>query len=83
MGVQDAIDLISAKLPKFYVNNGLISTYRQQSKTNDLLYLLSELTTDIRSVMRLLNLLALIEQRGQLRNERYRSKIYQTKYRKN
>ena len=49
MGVQDAIDLISAKLPKFYVNNGVIATYRQQSKTNDLLFLLSDLTTDIKS----------------------------------
>jgi len=49
MGVKDAIDLISAKLPKFYVNNGVLSTYRQQSKTNDLLFLLSDLTTDIKS----------------------------------
>ena len=48
-GVKDAIDKIGTKLPTFYVNSGVIATYRQQSKTNDLLYLLSDLTTDIKN----------------------------------
>ncbi len=49
LGVKDAVDLISTKLPKFYVTSGVIATYRQQSKINDLLFLLSDLTTDIKS----------------------------------
>ena len=49
MGVKDAIDLIGTKLPQFYVNSGVIATYRQQIKTNDLLSLLTDLTTDIKS----------------------------------
>ena len=48
-GVKDAIDKIGTKLPTFYVNSGVIATYRQQSKTNDLLSLLSDLTTDIKN----------------------------------
>ena len=48
-GVKDAIDKIGTKLPTIYVNSGVIATYRQQSKTNDLLYLLSDLTTDIKN----------------------------------
>ena len=49
LGVKDAIDLIGTKLPQFYVNSGVIATYRQQIKTNDLLSLLTDLTTDIKS----------------------------------
>ena len=49
LGVKDAIDLIGTKLPQFYVNSGVIATYRQQIKTNDLLSLLIEMTTDIKS----------------------------------
>ena len=49
LGVKDAIDLIGTKLPKFYINSGVIATYRQQTKTNDLLSLLTDLTTDIKS----------------------------------
>ena len=48
-GVKDAIDKIGTKLPTVYVNSGVIATYRQQSKTNDLLSLLSDLTTDIKN----------------------------------
>ena len=48
-GVKDAIDKIGTKLPSVYVNSGVIATYRQQSKTNDLLSLLSDLTTDIKN----------------------------------
>ena len=49
LGVKDAIDLIGTKLPQLYVNSGVIATYRQQIKTNDLLSLLTDLTTDIKS----------------------------------
>ena len=49
LGVKDAIDLIGTKLPQFYVNSGVIATYRQQIKTNDLLSLLKDLRTDIKS----------------------------------
>jgi len=49
LGVKDAIDLIGTKLPQFYFNSGVIATYRQQTKTNDLLSLLTDLTTDIKS----------------------------------
>ena len=49
LGVKNAIDLIGTKLPQFYVNSGVIATYRQQIKTNDLLSLLTDLTTDIKS----------------------------------
>ena len=48
-GVKDAINKIGTKLPTVYVNSGVIATYRQQSKTNDLLSLLSDLTTDIKN----------------------------------
>ena len=48
-GVKDTIDKIGTKLPTVYVNSGVIATYRQQSKTNDLLSLLSDLTTDIKN----------------------------------
>ena len=48
-GVKDAIDKIGIKLPTVYVNSGVIATYRQQSKINDLLSLLSDLTTDIKN----------------------------------
>jgi len=48
-GVKDAIEKIGTKLPTVYVNSGVIATYRQQSKTNDLLSLLSDLTTDIKN----------------------------------
>ena len=49
LGVKEAIDLIGKKLPKFYINSGVIATYRQQSKTNELLSLLSDLKKDIKS----------------------------------
>ena len=48
-GVKDAVEKIGTKLPTVYVNSGVIATYRQQSKTNDLLSLLSDLTTDIKN----------------------------------
>ena len=48
-GVKDAINKIGTKLPTVYVNSGVIATHRQQSKTNELLSLLSDLTTDIKN----------------------------------
>ena len=49
LGVKEAISLIEKKLPKFYLNSGSISTYRQQSKINDLLDVLLDLELDIKS----------------------------------
>ena len=40
--------LTEEKLPKFYINSGVITTNRQQSKVNDLLDLLLDLADDIR-----------------------------------
>ena len=48
LGVKEAISLIEKKLPKFYFNSGSISTYRQQSKINDLLDVFLGLEHDIK-----------------------------------
>ena len=49
LGVKEALSLIEDRLPKFFVNSGLISTQRQQEKTKDLLVLLESLELDIKS----------------------------------
>ena len=48
MGIKEAIGLIETKLPKFYSNDGVIATYRQKSKINNLVILLSDLTFNIK-----------------------------------
>ncbi len=47
-GVKEAIGLIEKRIPKFNINSGLITTHRQQSKINELLTLLMDLTHDIK-----------------------------------
>ncbi len=48
LGVKEAIGLIERKLPKFYISDGVIATYRQKSKINNLVILLSDLTFNIK-----------------------------------
>ncbi len=48
LGIKEAIDLIETKLPKFYISDGVIATYRQQTKINNLVMLLSDLTFNIK-----------------------------------
>ena len=48
MGIKEAIRLIEKKLPKFYIGDGVIATYRQKSKINHLVILLSDLTFNIK-----------------------------------
>ncbi|MDC3092373.1 tRNA uridine-5-carboxymethylaminomethyl(34) synthesis GTPase MnmE [Paracoccaceae bacterium] len=48
LGIKEAIDLIETKLPKFYSSDGVIATYRQQTKINNLVMLLSDLTFNIK-----------------------------------
>ncbi len=47
LGIKEAIGLIEKKLPRFYVSDGVIATYRQQLKINNLVNLLSDLTFNI------------------------------------
>ncbi len=47
-GVKEAIGLIEKKLPRFYISDGVIATYRQQSRINNLVILLSDLTSNIK-----------------------------------
>ena len=48
MGIKEAIGLIATKLPRFYISDGVIVTYRQQSKINNLVTLLSELKFNLK-----------------------------------
>ncbi len=48
-GIKEAIGLIEKKLPRFYISEGVIATYRQQSKINNLVILLSDLTSNIKA----------------------------------
>ena len=48
LGIKEAIGLIERKLPKFYISDGVIATYRQKSKINNLVILLSDLTFNIK-----------------------------------
>ncbi len=48
LGVKEAISLIEKKLPSFYIGDGVVATYRQESKINNLIDLLSELKFDIK-----------------------------------
>ena len=48
LGIKEAIGLIETKLPKFYIGDGVIATYRQKSKINNLVILLSDLTFNIK-----------------------------------
>ena len=48
MGIKEAIGLIETKLPRFYIGDGVIATYRQKSKINNLVILLSDLTLNIK-----------------------------------
>jgi tRNA U34 5-carboxymethylaminomethyl modifying GTPase MnmE/TrmE len=48
-GVDEVLALIEKKLPKFYINSGLIATKRQETKIKDLLRILKFLIMDIES----------------------------------
>ena len=48
LGIKEAIGLIERKLPRFYSGDGVIATYRQQSKINSLVILLLDLTFNIK-----------------------------------
>ena len=48
LGIKEAIGLIETKLPRFYISDGVIATYRQKSKINTLVTLLSDLTFNIK-----------------------------------
>ena len=48
LGINEAIGLIETKLPRFYISDGVIATYRQKSKINNLVILLSDLTLNIK-----------------------------------
>ena len=48
LGITEAIGLLETKLPKFYISDGVIATHRQQSKINNLVILLSDLTLNIK-----------------------------------
>ena len=48
MGIKEAFGLIEKKLPRFYISDGVIATYRQQAKINNLVILLSDLTSNIK-----------------------------------
>ena len=48
LGIKEAIGLIETKIPRFYISDGVIMTYRQQSKINNLVTLLSDLKFNIK-----------------------------------
>ena len=47
LGIKELISLIEKKLPKFYIESGVISSNRQNAKINNLIELLSDLKLDI------------------------------------
>tara|TARA_Y100001968_G_scaffold316048_1_gene343374 strand:- start:4249 stop:5547 length:1299 start_codon:yes stop_codon:yes gene_type:complete len=48
LGVTEAIRLIEKKLPKIYLNSGVMATQRQHSKINDLMDVLLDLVSDLK-----------------------------------
>ena len=48
LGIKGAIGLIERKLPKFYISDGVLATYRQKSKINNLVILRSDLEISIK-----------------------------------
>ena len=48
LGIKEAVGLIEKKLPRFYISDGVIATYRQKSKINNLVTLLSDLKLNIK-----------------------------------
>ena len=51
MGIKELISSIEKKLPKFYIESGVISSNRQNAKINNLIELLSDLKLDIEEKM--------------------------------